>query len=103
MYILQISDLHITNSINVKDIFHKIDLLIDGINKNIEDGSSLACCILGDIIDMGDVADFEVAEKIVEYFLLNLKNIKKIKKLKLFFVPGNHDLTENVNHKKNNK
>ena len=100
MYILQISDLHIAQNANVSTLREKLNSLVDILKKYISEDSSVACCILGDIVEQGDIYGYQRAEKLINEFLTELQCLVKNEQLKLFVVPGNHDLCNNENAKK---
>lgn len=97
MYILQISDLHIAHDTHINTLKEKLNSLVTMLEQHISESSSIACCILGDIVDQGDASCYLWAKDLITEFLKKLQNYLKNGQLKLFMVPGNHDLCNNEN------
>ena len=100
LYILQISDLHIAQDTCIDTLREKLNSLTIILKQHIPEDSSIACCILGDIVEQGDQECYQQAEKLINEFLSQLQCLVKSKQLKLFMVPGNHDLCDNGTGKK---
>lgn len=95
MYILQISDFHITPNTELQAQFKKIDLLKEYLLKNIPKGADVAVCVLGDIIDKGHIEGYGKAEKIIG----KLKDGLVDYNTKFLVVPGNHDICTEQNNR----
>lgn len=100
MYILQISDLHIAQDTHIDTLKEKLNSLVTILKRYILEDCSIACCILGDIVEQGDANSYQWAEKLINDFLEKLQSHVKKDQLKLFMVPGNHDLCNNGNDEK---
>ena len=100
LYILQISDLHIAHDTHIGTLKEKLNSLVTMLKQNISEDSSIACCILGDIVDQGDASCYQWAEELITEFLEKMQSYLKNGQLKLFMVPGNHDLCNNGNGEK---
>ena len=100
LYILQISDLHIDGNTCIATLKRKLDSLVTILNKYISKDPIVACCILGDIVEQGDAACYQLAQKLLKEFLSQLQIIVEDKNLKLIVIPGNHDLCDNGNGEK---
>ena len=92
MYILQLSDLHINDSVCEEEINRKLKELLIGIESSIKSDDYLVCCILGDIIDRGCCNSYEKALNILRNFISKLEKICSEDKFKCYIVPGNHDI-----------
>lgn len=100
LYILQISDLHIAHNIHIDTLKKKINSLVTILKQYISEDSSIACCILGDIVEQGNASCYQGAKELITEFLEKLQSYSKNVQLKLFIVPGNHDLCNNENGEK---
>ena len=78
----------------------KLNSLVTMLKQHISEDSSIACCILGDIVEQGDASCYQSAEELITEFLEKLQSYLKNGQLKLFMVPGNHDLCNNENGEK---
>lgn len=101
MYILQISDLHIstTSSFNIELTKNKIKQLGISLKEKFQPEQEVVCCILGDIIEKGDENAYALAEEIILDLLKELQNIVGPENVKLEIIPGNHDLCVNESNK----
>ena len=97
LYILQISDLHIAQNTDIEALKEKLNSLATVLKKHIPEHGSIACCILGDIVEQGDSTCYQSAINIITGFLEDLRSYIKNEQVKLFIVPGNHDLCKSEN------
>ena len=73
MYILQISDLHLSTESNMAELLNKTNLLCNKIHElKSENNSQIVCCVLGDFVDKGDAKSFEKAKDILQVLKENL-------------------------------
>ncbi len=101
MYILQISDLHLSTESNLGELLNKTNLLCDKINelKN-EQNSQIVCCVLGDFVDKGNAQSFDKAVEILQRIKEKLNETFGSDNVKFVLLPGNHDLcAESKKHK----
>jgi len=99
MYILQMSDLHISQSSNVTELNEKIALLGARLQEFLKPEDNLVCCLLGDFIDQGTDIAFPKAQEVVLKLKELLSGIVGEAHLAIEFVPGNHDLCYNGKEK----
>ena len=101
MYILQISDLHLSNQSNIEVLLCKTMLLCNKINelKN-ESDSQIVCCILGDLVDKGDQNSYDKVRIILESLRENLNKSFGAENVRFLLLPGNHDLCTERKKKK---
>lgn len=93
MYILQLSDLHLSKDSNIDELRNKTNLLTEKISRLIsENNSQIVCCVLGDFIDKGEAEAFNKASEILKLLNEKLNQIFGIENVRFIFVPGNHDL-----------
>ena len=88
MQIIQIADLHISNTIDVKLIKSKILKVYDAMHPKMRKEDELAICILGDIVDRGDESAYATANEVISFLMDTFSEFNPT----LEFVPGNHDL-----------
>lgn len=100
LYILQISDLHIAHDTHIGTLKEKLNSLVTMLKQHISEDSSIACCILGDVVEQGDASCYQWAEELITEFSEKMQSYLKNGQLKLFMVPGNHDLCNNENGEK---
>lgn len=103
MYILQISDLHISPSINLKSLKEKIAKLVDTLSGLVPADSNILCCLLGDFTDKGNPRSFDTAAEAIAELKAGLSGMLIEGKVEYEILPGNHDLcrTSIINSKKN--
>ena len=92
MYILQLSDFHISTTVNVDALKSKIKRLLPIIGSQIPTSSQVVCCLLGDFSDKGNDRTFRIAEKILSEFQEGLSSVLGDSCIEYEIVPGNHDL-----------
>ena len=93
MYILQISDLHITSESDIDTLKNKVVLLCDKINNiKTSNDTQIVCCVLGDIVEQGNEKAFEKSIDVITILENRLKQSFGDENVKMIFVPGNHDL-----------
>lgn len=96
MYILQISDLHISSNCDVDVLEKKLIKLCEKLEHTIERDSQLVCCILGDIVNKGDAVAYECAGEVLEMFKSRLTTMLPTTNVDFEVIPGNHDLCVNA-------
>lgn len=93
MYILQISDLHLSTKSNMAELINKTNLLCNKIDElKSEKNSQIVCCVLGDFVDKGDAKSFEKAKDILQALKENLNKSFGSDNVRFVLLPGNHDL-----------
>lgn len=92
MFILQISDLHISTDSDVDLLSKKIEALTNCLSEMLKAEDSLLCCLLGDFVDQGNAEAFPIAKRIIQKLKQNLAEILLEGNLAFEVVPGNHDL-----------
>ena len=98
MYILQISDLHLSTESNMGDLINKVNLLSVKIRElNNEKNSQIVCCVLGDCVDKGDAKAFDNAYTILNLLRTGLNNTFGAENVRFIVLPGNHDLCKAAN------
>ncbi len=93
MYILQLSDLHLSASSNKEELIEKINSLgamIRSLKK--ESNSQIVCCVLGDFVEQGEAAAFSLACELLGILKGELCSIFGTDNVEFILVPGNHDL-----------
>ena len=100
MYILQISDLHITAESSIPLLREKLNSLVTALKPHVNNKSSVALCLLGDIVEQGDAGCYKMAEELIDGFYGQIQYLVDDEQLKLFAVPGNHDLCDNESGEK---
>ncbi|MBU3201560.1 metallophosphoesterase [Clostridium estertheticum] len=91
MKIVQMSDLHITENIDIRYYKNKIDKLYHVLCEEIKQDEEIIFCICGDIIDGGKEASYDNAEIIFDYLTSKFQDYR----CNYEFTPGNHDLCNN--------
>ena len=66
-------------------------LLLENIKQYISNNEEILCCILGDIVDKGEVAYYKEAKILIKLLKEELEEFIK-KQIHFIIVPGNHDL-----------
>ena len=92
MYILQISDLHVSNLEELEVLKEKIKRLGACLGNSIPEGSQIICCLLGDFVEKGDFSLFSTVKKLLAELQKELNNITNSANVAWIIVPGNHDL-----------
>lgn len=95
MYILQISDLHVSSECELNSLKDKIKCLGSCLHKCIPSKSEIICCLLGDFVEKGDSSLFPVAKELLDKLREELSNITNGENIAFVIVPGNHDLCSN--------
>lgn len=95
MYILQISDLHISAESDLQLLERKIKLLEDKLSGVLSPQTEVVCCLLGDIIDQGNPSAYSCARNLIRQLFDWLTNLVGKDSCAVVMVPGNHDLCEN--------
>ncbi|CAI3202390.1 metallophosphoesterase family protein [Clostridium neonatale] len=90
MYILQLSDFHINNAVDLNEYKDKIDKMYDSSKDILEENEEIIFCICGDITDQGSKEGYENAIKVIDY----IKEKFIVYNYKFEFIPGNHDICE---------
>lgn len=91
MKIIQVSDLHITESTNLINCEDKIDRLFDAVQREINTDEKVIFCVCGDIIDRKSKNGYVSADRLFKYIKKTFSSFN----FSLVFVPGNHDLVDN--------
>ncbi|MBW9159713.1 metallophosphoesterase family protein [Clostridium tagluense] len=91
MKIVQISDFHITNNIDICRYKNRIDMLYSNMCNELKQDEEIVFCICGDIIDKGDETFYCNATEIFNYIMNKFKDFRCC----FEFTPGNHDLCNN--------
>lgn len=91
------SDLHISNVTIKEELLDKVQLLVTKINGIVLKDDNLICCVLGDIIDRGNAACYEMATEVLQSLVKQLTNIVGENHIAFYIVPGNHDLCQEQN------
>lgn len=65
MYILQISDLHVSNFEELEVLKEKIKRLGACLGNCIPEGSQIICCLLGDFVEKGDFSLFSTVKMLL--------------------------------------
>lgn len=73
MYILQISDLHVSNLEELEVLKEKIKRLGACLGNSIPEGSQIICCLLGDFVEKGDFSLFSTVKKTIGRFTKRIK------------------------------
>lgn len=92
MFILQLSDLHISNETIKEELLEKVKLLVAKVNEIVRKGDNLICCVLGDIVEKGKAEYYPVATEVLQSLVDQLRNIVGEEHLVFYIIPGNHDL-----------
>lgn len=95
MYILQISDLHISQSSDIPELKEKITFLVSRLQSLLNPGDNLVCCLLGDFIDQGENAAFPKVKEVVLNLKKLLSRVVGEDHFAIELIPGNHDLCLN--------
>lgn len=96
MFVLQISDLHISENTDCGKIREKIDQLEERLRVLVPSESKLACCLLGDFIDQGKSSVFPKVKELLKHLKATLMRIVEEAHLSFFLIPGNHDLCDDA-------
>lgn len=94
VYILQLSDFHISENGDLTHMSEKIDLLCTKLRTLLPTGSQLLCCILGDVPDKGVPGAYTTAKALIAELKRSLEEVVGQEKLAFEIIPGNHDLCE---------
>lgn len=89
MQIIQIADLHITQTTDVILAKKKIDRLFASVETELSKSEQIILCLLGDIIDKGDANSYSTAREVITYLAKKFKNFSSFS---IECLPGNHDL-----------
>ena len=92
MYILQISDLHISKESDHVRLKNKILRLVDAVKGKVPKDSQLVCCVLGDIVDCGFSDGYALATELLRTLQTGLYEFFGVENVALEIVPGNHDI-----------
>lgn len=99
MYILQISDLHISNAEDQSFLENKINLMVSTLFKEVRQDEKMVICILGDLVDQGNAKLFAVSIALLNTMYNKLKQHFTQDNVAILFIPGNHDLCKNEDGK----
>lgn len=88
MQIIQISDLHISSSSNIDSLKNIISKLYDSIRSELRINEDTVICILGDIVEKGDMASYASSSDVIRYLKDKFTEFSPA----IEFIPGNHDL-----------
>ena len=92
MYVLQISDLHVSCAEDLETLKDKMKLLGSCLINSIPKGSQILCCILGDFVDKGNNLLYPVVRDLLAELQKELCRITEKDDIAMTVVPGNHDL-----------
>lgn len=92
MYILQISDFHISTQSNIEAFSIKLKQLYSKIIELIPNQENVLCCMLGDFIEQGDKNSYAPAKTLLTPFITDLRKNFSNNNIEFEVVPGNHDL-----------
>lgn len=101
MYILQLSDLHISDQTDIVLVKEKFQRLTPIINDIIPKNSDLLCCFLGDFCDMGNPDTFELIRECLAELMESLRVTLNTCNIEYELVPGNHDLCQSTDNNLN--
>ncbi len=95
MKMLMISDLHISDCTEsyLKKIYHRIDRMVEIINRQIAPLEILIVVMCGDVVESGKKEYYYSAQKIFDY--IRKKVVEERVEVEFVMVPGNHDLCDN--------
>ena len=88
MQIIQIADLHISESMDLKLIQARISKLYDAMQPKMSKDEELLICLLGDIVDRGDSSVYAIATYVIRFLVDIFVEFSPV----IAFAPGNHDL-----------
>ena len=88
--VIQMSDLHITSGTDY--IVEKSRNLARATASILNECSKVAVVVTGDIVDKGNVANYQFAKKMFQDFKNEIEKERKFDSWEYVFVPGNHDL-----------
>ena len=88
--VIQMSDLHITSGTDY--IVEKSRNLARATTSILNECSKVAVVVTGDIVDKGNVANYQFAKKMFQDFRNEIEKETKFDSWEYVFVPGNHDL-----------
>ena len=94
MYILQISDLHLSEESDIPVLNEKICSLVSSIKDNLPENCEIVCCILGDIVDAGNSKSYAIAYEVLQFFIAQLLTTFGKDYVKFEILPGNHDICD---------
>lgn len=88
-----ISDLHINDCTEsyLKKVYHRVDRMIEIINRHMDSVEMLIVVMCGDVVDCGKKEYFYSAQKIFNH----IKKKAGEERVEFVMVPGNHDLCDN--------
>lgn len=92
MYILQISDMHVSSTAEVEVLKEKISRLGVRLGNCIPSGSQIICCLLGDFVEKGEASLFLIVKELLNELQVELCKITDKANIAISIVPGNHDL-----------
>ena len=92
MYVLQISDLHVSNREELEPLREKIKRLGLALRQCIPAESQILCCLLGDFVDKGDSSQYPIVTELLKELQEELSGITPPSNIALAIIPGNHDL-----------
>lgn len=92
MYILQVSDLHVSSEEELEPLREKVKRLGLALHKCIPTESKLLCCLLGDFVDKGDASKYQIVAELLKELSNELYKITSSTNIALAIIPGNHDL-----------
>lgn len=96
MYILQLSDLHISDVTDKEELREKIVLLAAKMKEIVSAKDSIVCCVLGDIVDRGKAEYYPIATEVLTLLSNQLEDIVGKEHLEFIIIPGNHDLCTGI-------
>lgn len=92
MYILQISDLHVSSLEEIETLKDKTGHLGACLMRCLPRGSQVLCCLLGDFVDKGNASLFPMVKELLVALRDELYKITDAANVAMIMVPGNHDL-----------
>ena len=94
MYILQISDFHISDCKKISSTKKKIEQLQSKLKEIIPAESEIVCCLLGDFTDKGNSELYTASTELLDELRRRLLDVVATGKVEFELVPGNHDLCD---------
>lgn len=88
MHIIQISDFHMEDEIDLDECKKKIKKLYDASNEILNHDEELIFCVCGDITNKGEDKGYQKAAEVINY----IQEMFKKYNYKFEFIPGNHDM-----------
>ena len=90
MQLIQVSDMHITNEIEIDSVKSQITKLHGALKDHLDKNQCTVFCILGDIVNKGDASLYTKASEVLNF----MKQLFLEFDPKFEFTPGNHDLCD---------